>query len=101
MEFNIGENVVFSGMGIGKIIGIEKKQFAGTTQDVYIIEENRSTTKVMIPISRTAKLRKILDITESNEILKIIQKPADASDEEITWNAKSSGIDKKKYLNFL
>lgn len=61
MSFSVGEHVVYPTHGVGKIVGIETQEIAGTKLEVFVIQFNKEKMTLRVPVRRaeTAGLRSI------------------------------------------
>jgi CarD family transcriptional regulator len=72
-KFTVGQNVVHYAHGLGKIVGIEEREFGkGNKQTFYILEvpDNGVPKKVFVPVDAVGdRLRPIVSKLEANQIL--------------------------------
>ena len=95
LQFKVGEKVVHPAHGVGEVLGIEKKEIAGTFQTFYVLQilderkGDQKPQKVMIPTLsvRTVGLREIISEKEANQVYEILKERSFAVDEK-TWNRR-------------
>jgi CarD family transcriptional regulator len=89
MEFRVGENAVYPGHGVGRVVSIEEKQIAGASLTFYSIEILESGMKIMVPKTRvkTVGLRPIISKKEADQVLGILKQQKVKIDNQ-TWNRR-------------
>jgi CarD family transcriptional regulator len=89
MEFRVGENAVYPGHGVGRVVSIEEKQIAGASLTFYSIEILESGMKIMVPKTRvkTVGLRPIISKKEADQVLGILKQQKLKIDNQ-TWNRR-------------
>ena len=89
MEFRVGENAVYPGHGVGRVVSIEEKQIAGASLTFYSIEILESGMKIMVPKTRvkTVGLRPIISKKEADRVLDILKQQKLKIDNQ-TWNRR-------------
>ncbi|MBX9766137.1 MAG: CarD family transcriptional regulator [Bdellovibrionales bacterium] len=89
MEFRVGENAVYPGHGVGRVVSIEEKLIAGASLTFYSIEILESGMKIMVPKTRvkTVGLRPIISKKEADEVLGILKQQKLKIDNQ-TWNRR-------------
>jgi CarD family transcriptional regulator len=88
-DYNVGDNAVYAGHGIGKIISIETQEMYGAKQSFYRIHLVESDLKVLVPTTTAeAKgLRPIISKTEADQVMSIVQQK-DVKIDNQTWNRR-------------
>lgn len=87
-EFKIGDNAVYAGNGIGRIISIETKELCGIKQTFYRFQLYNSTVSALVPVGNPdSKLRPIISKQEVTKIVSIVQKK-DIKIDKQTWNRR-------------
>lgn len=89
VTFNVGDNAVYPGHGVGKILAIETKEILGNKQTFYSIQIVETGMKIMIPKDNVASvgLRPIISKDEANQVLCIL-KEKDVKIDTQTWNRR-------------
>ena len=74
-EFKVGNWVVYPTHGVGKVVGIEKQEIAGTKLDLVVIsfEKDRMTLRVPIGKAQESGLRKLSSRIEMKSALKTLR----------------------------
>lgn len=87
--FNVGDNAVYPGHGVGKIVAIETKEIMGAKCDFYICQIQETGMRVMIPKNNVASvgLRPIISKDEANKVIDIL-KITDVKIDNQTWNRR-------------
>jgi CarD family transcriptional regulator len=88
-DYKVGDNAVYAGHGVGKIISIEAQEMYGAKQTFYRIHLFESGLKVLIPTSNAAAkgLRPIISQDEAKKVLSIVQQK-DVKIDNQTWNRR-------------
>ena len=89
VTFNVGDNAVYPGHGVGKILAIETKEILGNKQTFYSIQIVETGMKIMIPKDNVASvgLRPIISKDEAGQVLGIL-KEKDVKIDTQTWNRR-------------
>ncbi len=89
VTFNVGDNAVYPGHGVGKILSIETKEILGNKQTFYSIQIVETGMKIMIPKDNVASvgLRPIISKKEADHVLSIL-KEKDVKIDTQTWNRR-------------
>lgn len=75
-RYIVGQTVVHASHGIGKIVGIETRQFGPNTSEFYIIniDDNGAPKKVFVPTSNVERLRPIANDFEVRKVVAFLNK---------------------------
>ncbi len=89
VTFNVGDNAVYPGHGVGKILSIETKEILGNKQTFYSIQIVETGMKIMIPRDNVVSvgLRPIISKDEAGQVLSILKKK-DVKIDTQTWNRR-------------
>lgn len=89
VSFNVGDNAVYPGHGVGKIKAIEVKEILGSEHTFYSIEILESGMKIMVPTNNTESvgLRPIISNDEAEKVLSILKETNVKIDNQ-TWNRR-------------
>lgn len=89
LVFNVGDNAVYPGHGVGRIVAIETKEILGQKQTFYSIQIIESGMKIMVPRNNATSvgLRPIINRSEADEVLEILKKRNIKIDNQ-TWNRR-------------
>lgn len=87
--FNVGDNAVYPGHGVGQVTAIETKEILGSSQTFYTIQIIESGMKIMVPKNNAESvgLRPIISKTEANRVLDILRE-TDVKVDNQTWNRR-------------
>lgn len=87
--FNVGDNAVYPGYGVGKITAIETKEILGNKQTFYSILILETGMKIMVPRDNviTVGLRPIISKDEANKVIAIL-KVKEVKIDNQTWNRR-------------
>lgn len=87
--FQIGDNAVYPGHGVGVIEAIESKQILGKEQIFYILRILDNAMTIMIPMDNTGAVG-LREVIRKLEIPKVIQilKDRDVAIDTQTWNRR-------------
>lgn len=87
--FAVGDNAVYPGYGVGKIVAIEAKQFMGTQAEFYICQILETGMRVMVPKNNVSGvgLRPIISKVEAARVLSILNEKEVKVDTQ-TWNRR-------------
>ncbi len=88
-QFNVGDNAVYPGHGVGQVTAIETKEIFGKKQTFYSIKIIDSGMKIMIPMDNVAQvgLRPIISSEEADTVIGIL-KEKDIKIDNQTWNRR-------------
>ncbi|HND86328.1 MAG TPA: CarD family transcriptional regulator [Pseudobdellovibrionaceae bacterium] len=89
ITFNVGDNAVYPGHGVGRVIAIETKEIMGQKQTFYSLQLLESGMKIMIPKNNVASvgLRPIISREEAAKVVHIL-KTKELKLENKTWNRR-------------
>lgn len=89
VSFNVGDNAVYPGHGVGRILSIETKEILGNKQTFYSIQIIETGMKIMIPKDNVVSvgLRPIISKVEAQKVVGIL-KEKDVKVDNQTWNRR-------------
>ncbi|MEK2688363.1 CarD family transcriptional regulator [Bdellovibrio sp. GT3] len=89
LTFNIGDNAVYPGYGVVKVVAIETKEMLGTKISFYNMQLVDTGLKIMIPTTnvKSAGLRPIISKDEAARVVGIL-KEKDVKIDNQTWNRR-------------
>lgn len=87
--FKVGENAVYPGHGVGRILSIEIKEILGSKQTFYSVQIIETGMKIMIPRDnvKSVGLRPIISKEEASKVVAIL-KERDVKIDNQTWNRR-------------
>jgi CarD family transcriptional regulator len=87
--FKVGENAVYPGHGVGRILSIEIKEILGNKQTFYSVQIIETGMKIMIPRDnvKSVGLRPIISKEEASKVVAIL-KERDVKIDNQTWNRR-------------
>lgn len=87
--FEVGDNAVYPGHGVGEVVAVEKKEMMGCEQVFYSIKILETGMKIMVPKNnaKNVGLRPIISKTEAAKVLNILQEK-DVKIDNQTWNRR-------------
>lgn len=88
-DFKAGDNAVYPGHGVGKVLAIETKEILGSQQTFYSVQIIETGMKIMIPKNNVASvgLRPIISPEEAAKVVGIL-KVKDVKIDTQTWNRR-------------
>ena len=88
-EFKVGDNAVYPGHGVGKVLSVDAKEISGKKLEFYTVQILESGMKIMIPKNNVASvgLRPIISKQEAAEVIKILKETNVKIDNQ-TWNRR-------------
>ncbi|MBK9039802.1 MAG: CarD family transcriptional regulator [Bdellovibrionales bacterium] len=88
-SFNVGDNAVYPGHGVGQVTAIETKEILGSKQTFYTIQIVESGMKIMVPRNnaQSVGLRPIISKGEAAQVLDILR-DTDVKVDNQTWNRR-------------
>ncbi len=87
-QFNVGDNAVYAGSGVGRIIAIETKELCGIKQTFYRFQLFNSNVSALVPVnSPESKLRPIITKDEADRVVSIVRRK-DIKIDKQTWNRR-------------
>lgn len=89
VTFNVGDNAVYPGHGVGKVMAIEVKEIFGKKHEFYSIQILENGMKIMIPKDNVASvgLRPIISREEAAKVISILRETNVKIDNQ-TWNRR-------------
>lgn len=89
VNFKAGDNAVYPGHGVGRILAIETKEILGNKQTFYSVQIIETGMKIMIPKDNVASvgLRPIISKEEAGKVVSIL-KEKDVKIDTQTWNRR-------------
>ncbi len=87
--FKVGDNAVYPGHGVGKVLAVEAKEISGKKLEFYTIQILDSGMKIMIPKDNvdSVGLRPIISKTEAGRVIEILKETNVKIDTQ-TWNRR-------------
>ena len=87
--FSVGDNAVYPGYGVVKVVSIETKEMLGTKIAFYNMQLVDTGLKIMIPTTnaKSAGLRPIISKEEASRVVGIL-KEKDIKIDNQTWNRR-------------
>ncbi len=88
-DFKVGDNAVYPGHGVGRIVSIEVKEIMGAKLEFYSVQILETGMKVMIPKTNvnSVGLRPIISKDEASKVLDIL-KDSNIKVDTQTWNRR-------------
>jgi len=88
-EFQVGDNAVYPGHGVGEVIAVETKEMMGCKTTFYTIRILETGMKIMVPKNnvKNVGLRPIISENEASKVLGILQEKNVKIDNQ-TWNRR-------------
>jgi CarD family transcriptional regulator len=89
VEFSVGDNAVYPGHGVGKVIAIETKEIFGNKAVFYSVQLLDTGLKVLVPKANVEAvgLRPIISKDQASEVIEILKKE-DVKIDSQTWNRR-------------
>lgn len=87
--FKEGDNAVYPGYGVGKVVAVESKEILGAKSEFYIVQILETGMKVMIPKNNVGSvgLRPIISREEADKVIDIL-KITEVKIDNQTWNRR-------------
>lgn len=87
--FKVGDNAVYPGHGVGKVVAIESKEIMGAKMEFYSIQIVETGMKVMVPKNNvnSVGLRPIISKEDAGRVLDILKEKNVKIDTQ-TWNRR-------------
>lgn len=87
--FKVGDNAVYPGHGVGKVVSIDTKEILGQKKAFYTIQILDSGMKIMVPLDnvKSVGLRPIISQEEAAQVLDIL-KMTEVKIDNQTWNRR-------------
>lgn len=88
-QFKVGDNAVYPGHGVGKIVANETKEILGRKQTFYTVQILENGMKIMIPQDNvdSVGLRPIISKEEASKVIGILREKNAKIDNQ-TWNRR-------------
>lgn len=89
-EFKVGDMAVYPAHGVGKVMGIEHKEIAGSKTQFYILKIVDSGMTIMVPTTnvRHVGLREVISSDEVDAVYEILKEQGEYTITEQTWNRR-------------
>ena len=89
VTFQVGDNAVYPGHGVGEVTSVENKEIMGSSQSFYSIRIIETGMKIMVPTNNAEAvgLRPIISKKEAGRVLDIL-KQTDVKIDNQTWNRR-------------
>jgi len=89
IAFNVGDNAVYPGYGVGQITAIETKEISGTRLTFYSLKILDTGMKIMVPKhnAEAVGLRPIISRIEASKVIDILKEKEIRVDNQ-TWNRR-------------
>ena len=89
VSFNVGDNAVYPGYGVGQITAIETKEISGTRLTFYSLKIIDTGMKIMVPKhnAEAVGLRPIISRDEASKVIEILKEKEIRVDNQ-TWNRR-------------
>ncbi len=89
VTFNVGDNAVYPGHGVGRVTAIETKEILGNKQTFYTIQIIDTGMKIMVPRDNVVSvgLRPIINKDEAKRVIDILKETNVKVDTQ-TWNRR-------------
>ncbi len=91
-DFKVGQTVVHLSYGLGKIVGLETREFKVNDKSEFFIleiQDNECAKKVFVDVKfANTRLRKLIDSKQAKEILDYINSKPDPAIDHQTWNRR-------------
>jgi CarD family transcriptional regulator len=87
--FNVGDNAVYPGHGVGRVVSIEKKEIFGKEHMFYTVQIVESGMKILVPRDnvKSVGLRPVISKKEAAEVITIL-KMTNVKIDNQTWNRR-------------
>lgn len=74
-SFQAGDHVVYPTHGVGKVLGVEKQEIAGTSLELIVIEFDKDRMTLRVPVAKAADsgLRKLSSPDQMKTALKTLK----------------------------
>lgn len=89
IEFKVGDNAVYPGHGVGKVISIDTKEILGQKKTFYSVQILETGMKIMVPLdnAKSVGLRPIISKEEASKVIDILKQTNVKVDNQ-TWNRR-------------
>ncbi len=87
--FEVGDNAVYPGHGVGEVVSVETREMMGCKQVFYSVKILETGMKIMVPKNnaKSVGLRPIISKSEASRVLGILQEKNVKIDNQ-TWNRR-------------
>ena len=87
--YSVGDNAVYAGHGVGKIVAVETTEMFGRKQTFYRIEIVETGMKILVPTDNAESrgLRPIISKDQADKVLDIVREKKFKIDNQ-TWNRR-------------
>ena len=88
-DFNIGDKAVYPGHGVAEVMGLDRREIAGSTMEFYVLRVLENDMKVMVPKSNASAvgLRRIVGDSEIKEVYGVLSRRGEKIS-TATWNRR-------------
>ena len=88
-DFNIGDKAVYPGHGVAEVMGLERREIAGSAMEFYVLRVLENDMKVMVPKSNAASvgLRRIVGEEQILEVYGVLSRRGEKIS-TATWNRR-------------
>ncbi len=73
MDYKVGDQGIYPGYGLGRIVSIDTKEISGLRQRFYCMLMVSSETRIMVPEHRMASVRPIISSEEAKKVLTLLR----------------------------
>jgi CarD family transcriptional regulator len=97
ITFKVGDKAVYAAHGVGEVMGIEKRDVAGTKKAFYVLKILDSGMKVLIPTetAKSAGLREVITKREAARVMEVLES-TEVAVESQPWNRRQ-----REYMDML
>ncbi len=88
-DFNIGDKAVYPGHGVAEVMGLERREIAGSAMEFYVLRVLENDMKVMVPKSNASAvgLRRIVGEQEIKDVYGVLERRGEKIS-TATWNRR-------------
>jgi CarD family transcriptional regulator len=88
-DFNIGDKAVYPGHGVAEVMGLERREIAGSAMEFYVLRVLENDMKVMVPKSNATAvgLRRIVGAQQIKEVYGVLSRRGEKIS-TATWNRR-------------
>lgn len=88
-DFNIGDKAVYPGHGVAEVMGLERREIAGSAMEFYVLRVLENDMKVMVPKSNAGAvgLRRIVGDEQIKEVYGVLSRRGEKIS-TATWNRR-------------
>ena len=88
-DFNIGDKAVYPGHGVAEVMGLERREIAGSAMEFYVLRVLENDMKVMVPKSNAMAvgLRRIVGAQQIEEVYGVLTRRGEKIS-TATWNRR-------------